>query len=159
MRFQTPQFIEIEDKIFGPLTFRQFIYLAGGAGLAFLLWRALPFYLSIPLIAPVAGLSLALAFYKVNDRQFVYVLESLFRYLTRGKLYLWRKKPRKIERKEEATLESGLTVPKLSESKLKDIAWSLDVHESIYAEQDKRRGTDREIQTQARAQRNKATKV
>ena len=32
MRFQVPQFIEIESKIFGPLTFKQFIYLAGGGG-------------------------------------------------------------------------------------------------------------------------------
>lgn len=139
MRFQTPQFIEIEDKIFGPLTFRQFIYLAGGAGLVFILWRLLPIFISIPLIIPVAGLSLALAFYKVNDRSFVYALEALFRYMTRGRLYLWKKQPKEAQRAEEAPAESGLIVPKLSESKLKDIAWSLDVHDSIYAGQEKQR--------------------
>ena len=41
MRFQVPQFIEIEDKIFGPLTIKQFIYIAGGAGLCFILFRFL----------------------------------------------------------------------------------------------------------------------
>ncbi|MBI4118005.1 MAG: PrgI family protein [Parcubacteria group bacterium] len=137
MRFQTPQFIEIEDRIFGPLTFRQFIYLAGGAGMVFLLWRLLPIFLSIPLIVGVGGLSLALAFYKVNDRSFVYALEALFRYVTRGKLYLWKKQPKAAERPEALPQESGLVVPKLSESKLKDIAWSLDVHDSIYAGQEK----------------------
>ena len=45
MQFQVPQFIEIEDKIFGPLTFKQFIYLAGGGGLCFLLYTILPFFL------------------------------------------------------------------------------------------------------------------
>jgi hypothetical protein len=29
MQFRVPQFIDIEDKLFGPLTFKQFIYLAG----------------------------------------------------------------------------------------------------------------------------------
>ena len=34
MRFEVPQFVDIEDKIFGPLTFKQFIYIAGGAGVS-----------------------------------------------------------------------------------------------------------------------------
>ena len=38
MRFQVPQFIEVEDKIFGPMTLKQFIYMAGGAGLSFLIY-------------------------------------------------------------------------------------------------------------------------
>ena len=42
MQFQVPQFIEVEDKIFGPLTFKQFVYVAGGAGLAYLVWRVSP---------------------------------------------------------------------------------------------------------------------
>ena len=27
MQYQVPQFIEVEDKIFGPLTFKQFLYI------------------------------------------------------------------------------------------------------------------------------------
>ncbi|MBI1999207.1 MAG: PrgI family protein [Parcubacteria group bacterium] len=136
MRFQTPQFIEVEDKIFGPLTLKQFIYLAGGAGFSFIFYRALPLYLAIFLIAPVVALSLALAFYKVNDRNFIHILEAAVRFLTRDKLYLWQKRERlPEERGKEAAPASDFFVPRLSESKLKDIAWSLDVHESIYAGQ------------------------
>jgi len=62
MQFQVPQFIEVEDKIFGPLTFKQFVYMAGGAGLAYLLWRVLPFLLAAPLIMGAIGLGAALAF-------------------------------------------------------------------------------------------------
>ena len=47
MRFQVPQFIEVEDKIFGPLTLKQFIYLAGAGGLVFVLWRVLPLFVAI----------------------------------------------------------------------------------------------------------------
>src|SRR3989344_2665997 len=35
MEYQVPQFIEVEDKIIGPLTLKQFIYLAGEAGFSY----------------------------------------------------------------------------------------------------------------------------
>ena len=141
MRFQIPQFIDVEDKIFGPLTFRQFIYLAGGAGLIFVLWRALPSLIALLFITPVAGLSLALAFYKINNRPFIDALEAGLKYIIGKRLYTWQKKDSPIKRAETESTEpeSGIFVPKLSESKLKDIAWSLDVQESIYAGQDKER--------------------
>ena len=75
MRFQVPQFIEVEDKVVGPLTLKQFMYLAGGAGMAFVAYRFLPLFIAIFVIPAIAGLSLALAFYKVNNKPFVDLLE------------------------------------------------------------------------------------
>jgi len=140
MLFQVPQFIEIEDKIIGPFTLKQFIYLAGGAGISFVLFRALPLILAVPLIAPVIGLSLALAFYKVNDQPFIQVLESMIGYTLGKKLYLWKKSPPKKSTEEDKERDediSGLLVPRVTEGKLKDIAWSLGVNESIYAGEDR----------------------
>lgn len=136
MRFQVPQFIEVEDKIFGPLTLKQFIYLAGAGGIAFMLWTLLPKFLAILIGGPIVALALALAFYKVNNRPFINVMESAFSYLTSNRLYVWKQRVRKKEKekKEELKKENLLQVPKLSESKLKDIAWSLDIKESIYSE-------------------------
>ena len=132
MRFQVPQFIEVEDKIFGSLTIKQFIYLAGGGGLSFILYTFLNFYLAILAIIPVAGLSLALAFYKVNNRSFVAILEAGFKYLVSSKLYIWKKHERQPEHIEAIKeLSPSLSVPKLSDSKLKDLTWSLDVNDSI----------------------------
>ena len=71
MRFQVPQFIDIEDKIFGPLTIKQFIYIAGGAGLSFILFRFLPLILTIPLALIVIGMSIALAFYQINNKPLI----------------------------------------------------------------------------------------
>ncbi len=132
MRYQVPQFIEVEDKIFGPFTFKQFAYLVGGAGMCFVLYRFLPFFISVFLIAPAAALSLALAFYKVNNRPFIKVLESAFYYLFSSKLYLW-KQDLSQKRPEEAKVEKGntLSVPAISQNKLKELAWSLDIHESL----------------------------
>ena len=132
MQFQVPQFIEVEDKIFGPLTLKQFIYLAGGVGLSVLLYFMLPLYFAIPLILPVAAFSAALAFYTVNNKPFINILESAFNYTVNHKLYIWKKLPRKVtsETRVESVIEP-LLAPKLSESKLKDLAWSLDVTTKI----------------------------
>jgi len=135
MRFQVPQFIEIEDKIFGPLTIKQFIYIAGGAGLAFILYRFLPLIIVIPLIVIVLGLSLALAFYEVNGKPLINMAQSAFGYFFSSKLYLWNKKDKTPEKMlETKSAESKLPpvyVPKLSESKLHDLTWSLDIKESL----------------------------
>ncbi len=130
MQFQVPQFIEIEDKVFGPLTIKQFLYLAGGGGFAYILYALLPSYISFILILLVVGFSLALAFYKVNEKPFILMVEAAFNYFFSKKLYIWKKQDKKIEKKEEvATEQPTLYVPKLSESKLKDLSWSLDVNE------------------------------
>ena len=130
MQFQVPQFIEVEDKIFGPLTLKQFIYLVGGAGFSFVLYTFLPKFIAFALMAPVIGLAIALAFYKVNGKPFILVLESAFKYIFGNKLYIWKKEPRKKkQKKESANVIKQLNVPKLSESKLKDLSWSLDVQD------------------------------
>lgn len=138
MRFQVPQFIEIESKIFGPLTFKQFIYLAGGAGVVFLLYITLPFFIAVMFIAPVAAFAVALAFYKVHNRPFIKVTESAFRYFTAPKIYVWKKEksqqPTSIDQLTLKQVERGISpgyIPKLTKSKLKDLAWSLDIKHNI----------------------------
>lgn len=141
MRFQVPQFTEIEDKIFGPFTFKQFVYLIGGAGAIFVLYTLLPLYLVIFFGIPVALFSLALAFYRVNNQPFVKIMENAFRYALGAKLYLWKKRPSSVppaaelragkEIKEEEKKEMRAYVPKLTKNKLEDLAWSLDIKEKI----------------------------
>lgn len=132
MRYQVPQFIEVEDKVIGPLTIKQFLYVAGGGGICFISYTYLPFILAIIIIAFIAPLSLALAFYKVNNKPFIDFLESAFMYYTKDNLYIWRKEEKKlvpIEQKKEEPRQ--VFVPRLSESKLKELSWSLDINENL----------------------------
>lgn len=92
MRFEVPQFIEIEDKIFGPLTWKQFIYVAGGSGVAAVLFFFTPFLIFLILGLPIAAFTFILSFYPVNNRPFSLFLEAAVKYLKGTKLYLWRKK-------------------------------------------------------------------
>lgn len=135
MQFQVPQFIEVEDKIFGPFTFRQFIYLIGGTGACYLLWRLLPIYISIPLVAITASFSIALAFFQMNGRPFILALESGFFFLIHTKLYLWNNAQKPLVAREEVKASEGIGkgvyIPRLSDSKLHELAWSLDIKERI----------------------------
>ncbi len=138
MRFQVPQFIEVEDKIFGPLTARQFVYLVGGIGFLVAMWIILPLWLAILIGGPVAGFGIALAFLKINERPFITILESAFMYVIRTKLYIWQKKKVGVPSAGDIILASDTAedptkyVPAATGSKIKDLAWSLDIHESIY---------------------------
>ncbi len=135
MNFQVPQFIEVEDKIFGPLTFKQFAYIAGGAGICFLIYvyvRLISFILAIILVIPVGGFFLALAFQQVNGRPMIVTLEAAFKYAKGKKLYLWQKGAEKTKPTTLAqTTEAVSNIPKLSESKLRDLSWSLDIEKHI----------------------------
>ncbi|MBI2482494.1 MAG: PrgI family protein [Candidatus Vogelbacteria bacterium] len=132
MNFQVPQFIEVEDQVFGPLTFKQFIYLTGGGGLAFLVYTLpLPFAIKIIPMLAVAGLGLALAFFKYNNQPFIAILEAGLYFALARKNYIWKKEAPKTITSQITTKPLAPTIPKLSKSKLHDLAWSLDITEKI----------------------------
>ncbi|MFM2392074.1 MAG: hypothetical protein RLZZ546_51 [Bacteroidota bacterium] len=128
MQFKVPQFLDIEDKIFGPFTFSQFAYLAGGAGICFFLYKFFGFLIgAIPIIL-VASLALALTFWRPNSKPFSDMIEAFLIYISQSRLYIWqRKKIKKEAYKQEEKEKPVIHNPKLSNSKLRDLAWSLDV--------------------------------
>lgn len=133
MQFKVPQFLDIEDKIFGPFTFKEFVYLAGGAGLCFVLYKLLGLLLGIIPMLAVAGLSLALTFYHPNGKPFINLIESALKFSLQNKLYIWKRRMIKVKPVEKSknivqnTQIENSVGPRLSGSKLRDLAWSLDV--------------------------------
>lgn len=137
MQFHVPQFIDVEDKIFGPLSAKQFFYLAGAAGAFFIFFSLTEsIFLGLILSSPIIALGLALAFYRINNRPFINIIEAAFKYITKPRLFIWKKIPKKIipgTTTENDVGDLDIFVPKLSDSKLKDLAWSLDIQESIHS--------------------------
>ncbi|HTH93569.1 MAG TPA: PrgI family protein [Candidatus Paceibacterota bacterium] len=132
MQFKVPQFIDIEDKVFGPLTFKQFAYLAGGAGFGYLAFRFLPILVALIIGPAIVAFAVALAFLKFNDKPFIHVVEAFIKFYSRSRLYLWHKQERasvpqrpSLSDSVNATLQNGRGT--LTESKLKTLSWSLDV--------------------------------
>ncbi|MFC1700948.1 PrgI family mobile element protein [Patescibacteria group bacterium] len=99
MRFNVPQFIDIEDKIIGPFTLKQFLFLLAGGAVLLLLWFIIPnFFIFIFIGLPILILSLALAFYKVDNWQpFILYLGSMFKFFSRPRLYLWKRENKEKE--------------------------------------------------------------
>ncbi len=108
MRFEVPQFIEIDDKIFGPFTWKQFIYLAGGGGIAGILFITSKF-LFVLIGLPVLSLAAALAFYPVNNRPFSVFLEAMISFYRSNRLYYWRKKKENVYRSENRVMTPTVT--------------------------------------------------
>lgn len=92
MQFRVPQFIDIEDKILGPLSWRQFAYVLGAAAIAYVSLRLLDSKTVALIIGgPFVALFLALAFVRINDRPFVDTLQNAFSYFFGGNIYTWQK--------------------------------------------------------------------
>jgi hypothetical protein len=139
MQFKVPQFLDIEDKIFGPFTFKEFVYLAGGAGLCFVLYKLLGLLIGIIPMLLIAGLSIALTFYHPNGKPFIGLIESALKFLLQDKLFIWKRRISKskpiekplngIEKEIQIQTENNAnqTNQRLTGSKLRDLAWSLDV--------------------------------
>lgn len=135
MEYQVPQFIEVEDKIVGPLTWKQFIYLGGGIGLTVIVFLYFPLFVAFLIGLPVMALAGALAFYKVNDRNFVDILGAGFNFYTKDRLYLWRKEDKSKQEKAQQVASAPIAPPPareklgISGNKLRDLALSLDIQD------------------------------
>ena len=112
MRFEVPQFIEIEDRIFGPFTWRQFLYLGGGVGMGVVLFLTTPLFVFLLVGIPLATIALALAFYPINNRPFSFFLEAIFSYYRNHRLYLWRRSEGMVYKEQRMTgAVLGTTIP------------------------------------------------
>ena len=140
MQFRVPQFLDIEDKVFGPFTFKQFGYLLGAGGFAYIFWKLVPsIIISFPLILIFSGTFIALAFVKINNRPFADVLESAYKFLIGDKVLVWHKNEIKREelgtqRVKQIEIEkvkmTQNTVSKvITPEKIKELSQRLDVFE------------------------------
>jgi hypothetical protein len=91
VRFQVPQFIETESKIIGPFTLKQFLYLAAGGVIIFILQYLVSFTYLIIIGTPIAILAVALAFYKVDGIPLPQYLLMALSFLTGTKKYVFSK--------------------------------------------------------------------
>lgn len=145
MRFSVPQFIDVEDKIIGPLTLKQGVYIIGGVGVAVVLFIQFGFLVAILFGGPIFFLSFLLAFVKIHGRPFIDILASAFFFATKNKLYLWKKTTKKggVISNASASLRNS-TSPQvnhpasveMSQSRLKKLAWSLDTNNMFDSKKD-----------------------
>lgn len=93
MNFVLPQFIDMEAKIVGPMTLKQFGFVGGGGTLSFIIYftlgkSSLP--LAIVLIGLVMGISCGLAFVKINGINMQTVIRHYIAFAMTPQIYLWK---------------------------------------------------------------------
>lgn len=127
-QFVVPQFIEVEDKIFGPITTRQFIILLVAALVLFICFKLADTALFIFLAAVIGGLALVLAFVKINGQPFHYFLLNIIQTVRRPSRRIWYKDFTKSELAESIksgkieVVEAVKEVPKMSYSRIRDLS-------------------------------------
>ena len=130
MQFKVPQFIEVESKIIGPLTFKQAIYVGGSLGFSYVLLKVLPTFLSVPSIILVLLFGWALAFLprRKYGKTFIEIVEAAFKYIVGARLYTWKRGV--LEPKKEGVSDDNeplLFVPKISSGKLDKVSKDLEL--------------------------------
>jgi len=86
-----PQFIDVEDKIFGPITTRQFIIILAGGTLEFVLFKLMTFWTFAFVGLLLLAVTGTLAFMRVNGQPFHFFLLNLVQTLRRPRLKAWDK--------------------------------------------------------------------
>jgi hypothetical protein len=92
MQFNVPQFTDVEDKVIGPFTLKQFLLLLGGAVLVVILWYFFKLWVVIGLGAPLILILLASALIKINGRPLPQIFIAWLKYFSGPKIFIWKRK-------------------------------------------------------------------
>ncbi len=131
MQFAVPQFTDVEDRLIGSLTLKQFLVLLGTGGLVTFFWSVLgPSFLFFILSLPIAVVGIAAALGKYNGR-------SMFSYVVPFASFLTSTRVMVFKREADAIAVSSTTASVVkkqtkpedlepAESRLKKLAYLLD---------------------------------
>lgn len=135
MRYQLPQFIDVEDRVVGPLTIKQFGWLLGGVACCVPAYFLADPSLFITLSVIIIGTAGAFAFYKPYGRPLISYLISVVRYVFQPKIFLWKKQVKQLPQ-DKAKEEIKVSTPDfadidqtqaVTEDRIKTLANKLDV--------------------------------
>lgn len=91
--FMVPQFIDVESKILGPITTRQFLIMMVAGMIDFIAYKLLYFNTFIVVAVLISGLFGIFAFFKINGMPFHYFFLNLVQTLRKPALRIWEKIP------------------------------------------------------------------
>jgi hypothetical protein len=127
MQYQVPQNIDLEDKIIGPLTLKQFLYLLAGGMLDYAWFTFFDTALFILIAIPTTLFALAMAFARIQDQPFPKFLGSLVIFILRPKILTWGKTPKiKIIESKGVKKEKIIHPKATSESQIQKLAQIID---------------------------------
>jgi hypothetical protein len=128
-QYKVPQNIDLQDRIVGPLTLYQFLYLLA-SGMVFYATLKTPGIYDLILIGvPVGLLGLAFSFVKINDQPFSRFVVSLIFFFTHPKARVWHHgsgTPEISVNTQDLTVKKRVTTKTISIDQIRNLSQSLD---------------------------------
>ena len=139
-QLQVPQFIDVEDKILGPITMRQFFIMIIPLGTGILLYFLLKFWLMIIIEIPITIGCAVFAFYRPYGMRFSKFFSAFLSYSLKPRMFIW-----KHEENEQSMFETNVTSAEAPETTKKALLRARGLHSkksdvetgSVYREEEK----------------------
>lgn len=133
MQYNIPQFIDVEDKIVGPFTAKQTLYLIVGGGILMIVFSFFDFMFFALMFLFVVPATLAFAFWKPKGATVARWVSNIINFYTAPHLYIWRREPESIMFKKTQRKSSKQETEKkhISKNRIKELAWILDTSTSV----------------------------
>lgn len=128
MRYKVPQFIEAETSLIGPLSLRQFLFLAAPIALVYGLRYFISLGYVIVLGIIIIPLGVLCAFYKINGRPFYIALLSFANFAIKPQVYVWKKIP-KLGKSNQQFILGPSEETKKDKRGLDEVAWRVNMGE------------------------------
>ncbi|PIT93506.1 hypothetical protein COU00_03980 [Candidatus Falkowbacteria bacterium CG10_big_fil_rev_8_21_14_0_10_43_11] len=131
-QFTVPQFIDVEDKIIGPITVRQFVIMLVCMFISAVAYKLSDLALFITLTVLCFGVGGIIAFLRINGRPFHYFILNVIQTLKKPKLRVWNNqlgKEVKELKEEEIEIKQVIKIqpkPLYARSKLAEAALIVD---------------------------------
>ena len=129
MTFNVPQFIDVEDKIAGPLTWKQLLWMIGLGAVLLVLFNAVTTTFFFILAIPVVLLFAALAFYRPNNQPFIIYIIHGAMFLFRPKVAVWERPVNAMPRQKPVRESEAVALPrdkKVTMAELQELARIVD---------------------------------
>lgn len=140
-QFTVPQFIDVEDKILGPITTRQFVIILSGSLLLFIIYK----FFSLLYLITVGGFvlinTIVFSFYKVAGRPFHFFVLNFVQTVLKDSLRVWKNLPGSVV--EEEIMEHKVETQRIRQrqytsSRLAELSLIVDTQGKFKHEEAKR---------------------
>lgn len=132
-QFNVPQFIDVEDKVLGPITVRQFVIILVCGLFSAATYKLADFALFLTLTILIFGLGGVIAFLRINGRPFHYFILNIAQTFRKPKLRIWNnqlsKTSKELKGEPEIEIEQITKVQKKQiypKSKLAEVSLMVD---------------------------------
>lgn len=104
-RYVVPQFIDVEDKILGPITIRQFSIILVDALIMFIVFKLASLGLMLLINIPLLVIGIVFSFVRVNGQPFHYFMLNVLQTRSRPNVRIWNKELSDSELREYIKVE------------------------------------------------------